>query len=62
MPSVLVETGFIDSAFDLNKLTGKLGQNAIAQSIADALVEYNEIYDKLNLITMEGMTDTNEEL
>lgn len=48
MPSVLVETGFIDSEFDSEILTSTKGQNKIAQAIADAVIEYNKVYDDYN--------------
>ena len=48
MPSVLVETGFIDSEYDAKILTSNSGQEKIASAIADAINEYNQIYESLN--------------
>jgi len=60
MPSVLVETGFIDSEYDAEILTSKLGQDKIANAIADALKEYNEVYEGFNNKTTEGKTDLDD--
>jgi len=41
MPSVLVETGFLDNAGDRKLLMSEEGQDVISQAIADAVKEYD---------------------
>lgn len=49
MPSVLIETGFIDSKKDSMILSSEDGQEIIAQAIADAVQEYYERYVEIDL-------------
>ncbi len=41
MPSVLIETGFMDNEYDIEILTSKDGQARIADAIAKAVLEYD---------------------
>ncbi len=41
MPSILIETGFIDAERDIEILASRDGQEQIARAIADAVVEYD---------------------
>lgn len=59
MPSVLIETGFIDSENDAKILTNSSGQEKIADAIAGAILEYNKIYKSLNKNT-EGINNIDD--
>jgi len=41
MPSVLIETGFMDNSYDMEVLASREGREKIAQAIADAVREYD---------------------
>ncbi len=43
MPAVLIETGFIDNQKDAEILSSASGQNAIAEAVADAVDEYDNM-------------------
>ena len=58
MPSVLVETGFLDRARDREILLSEEGQNAIAKAIAEAVKEYDELPSKSKSAATE-QTDEN---
>ncbi len=45
MPSVLVETGFISNRHDANYISGKKGQEKIAESIFNAIKTYKKFYE-----------------
>lgn len=60
MPSVLVETGFIDSEVDAKILTSMSGRAKIANAISDAIKEYNKVYKKFNNKNTEGKTYIND--
>lgn len=45
MPSILIESGFIDHPDDENYLNSEEGRNAMAQSIVNAIKRYRDILD-----------------
>lgn len=53
MPAILVETGFISNAKDLQYLTSESGQQKIAQAIFNAFREYKNKMEK-NSIVLKG--------
>ncbi len=60
MPSILIETGFMDTDKDRNILTSADGQEAIAQAIADAVEEYDNM-EPLSVAGFMAETDTVDE-
>ncbi len=56
MPSILIETGFLDTEKDREILTSEDGQNDIAQAIADAVEEY----DSMEPLSTAGYFDASE--
>lgn len=46
MPSVLIETGFISNYDDAMYLASEKGQNEIAESIYDAIIDYKKAFDR----------------
>ena len=46
MPSILVETGFINNSDDAHYLSSEDGQQAIAESIFNAIVSYKKLVDR----------------
>ncbi len=46
MPSVLIETGYLNNRKDEAYLKSSSGQNAIANAIFNAIVKYKELYEK----------------
>lgn len=57
MPSILVETGFIDHDEDQSYLISKSGVEETAQSITNAVVRYNEL---LKSNSLEGNSNTDK--
>lgn len=47
MPSVLIELGFINNSEEVEYLTSKSGQNALARSIYSGFKKYKQNYDKM---------------
>jgi N-acetylmuramoyl-L-alanine amidase len=45
MPSVLVETGYIDDPKDEKYLTSSAGQAAIANALFNAFISYKNLYE-----------------
>lgn len=48
MPGVLFEAGFLSNTKDEKYLSGDEGQDEIAESIYNAIVDYREYYEKMN--------------
>ncbi|SHK04852.1 N-acetylmuramoyl-L-alanine amidase [Epilithonimonas mollis] len=46
MPSVLIETGFVNNADDAHYISTEEGQQAIAESIYNAIVSYKKLVDR----------------
>ncbi len=61
MPSVLVEMGFISNASDQAYMISKQGQNALAESIANAFVQYKRDFDKKNGLKFKAEQTTKTE-
>jgi N-acetylmuramoyl-L-alanine amidase len=57
MPAILIETGFIDSKFDVDIISYDDGQENIAEAIADAVVMYDNMppIKKQVLVIEEGI-------
>jgi len=58
MPSILIETGFMDTQTDALLLTTEYGQKCFAQAIADAVYEY-DLMEPLQIAETEP--DSNED-
>ncbi len=61
MPSVLTEIGFLTNPSEEKYLQSKKGQDKIAQSIADAVVEYYK-FIKANTQEVKSVADTKKEV
>lgn len=53
MPSVLIETGFVNNYDDANYLASDSGQDEIAKSIYDAILKYRDVMTRNNNRTSE---------
>ena len=64
MPTILIETGFIDHPKDAQILSSASGQNAIAKAVADAVDEYDnmKITDFIQPAAEEIIYDTIDEV
>lgn len=60
MPSILIETGFMDTQRDALLLTTEYGQECFAQAIADAVYKY-DMMEPLQIAQEEIKTQTEEE-
>ncbi len=60
MPSILIETGFMDTQRDALLLTTEYGQDCFAQAIADAVYEY-DMMEPLQIAESELKIDEDED-
>lgn len=62
MPSVLIEIGFVSNKIEGAYLNSEKGQNALAKSIADAIISYkNEYFGNGSNYTSNEKQDNNED-
>ena len=57
MPSILIETGFMDNPRDLEIIASEEGQEQIAEAISEAVSEYDDM-SPLPKVVSEDLTDT----
>ncbi len=48
MPAILIETGFLSNYNDEKYLNSQIGQQKIAQTILNSIIEYKKYYNELN--------------
>jgi|GEM_PF-2817447 len=61
MPSILIETGFINHYPEAQYLISEKGQNEIAQSIYDAIIRYKQVIDRNKINENNNIEKTNNE-
>jgi N-acetylmuramoyl-L-alanine amidase len=59
MPAILIETGFITNHDDERYLNSEEGQDALAKSIAQAIIQYKQQMEAPKPVTEASVTDTN---